>query len=309
MGSIRSDINWLSDPKVAEAISGDEDYLSYLGDPTKKVAIYYAIKGGSTKVMQSLTRMVVGIAQLQCVHAGKGNLPLFYLEEAATCGKAHFIPKAVSEYRKYFTTILIYQSLGQIEYLFGKAGASEIMDSCGLQIFLGGGIRDITSAKRIAESVGKRTIWVDDLMQQYDRYFKAQRAHWEQFWDGADTLDSAAIHDHELFQSQQQRQAGRYAIDPAELMRLKDEILVLAPGMGVKPLLAHKLIPYWENPVLAGCYGPDPLFPPLDSVTIKKRFFGKAHKDFITADVPHSLSQMPNHINGRISYVDGYKTF
>lgn len=176
MGKIKDDLDWLSSPKVAASISGDIDYFSLLGDQQKKVGIYFTIRGGTAKGNQSFTRLVVGTAQFHCVRAMKGALPLFYLEEAATCGKAEFIKKAASEYRKYFQTIFVYQSPGQLVHLFGKAGAQEIMESCGMQIYLGGGIRDIASTKNIAESVGRGTIEVDIPMAQADRTFKAESA-------------------------------------------------------------------------------------------------------------------------------------
>lgn len=309
MGKIRDDLDWLSSPKIAAAISGDTDYLSVLGDPAKKVGIYYVLKGGTSKEMESLTRMVVGIAQRHCVQAMKGAVPLFYLEEAATCGKAEFIKKGVSECRKYFQTILIYQSPGQLELLFGKAGAQEIMESCGKQIYLGGGIRSIESAKTIAEAIGRATIYADSPSHQADRAFRAQSAAWDGAWNDMDLLDAARTFEHEDMQSRQQRQAGRYAIDPAELMRLKDEVLILTPGKGLQPILAHKLPPYWENPAMAGRYGPDPLFPPLDRVRIQRRFWGKTMRRFVRQTVPQHLAHLPNHINGEIAYVEGYRTW
>ena len=197
MGKIKDDLDWLSSPKIAAAISGDQDYLSLLGDPQKLVGIYFALKGGTVKDMESLVRMVVGIAQLVCVWAMKGALPLFYLEEAATCGKADFIKKAVSEYRKYFQTVLVYQSLGQLNLLFGKAGAQEILESCGMQIFLGGGIRSIQSAREIADSIGRTTIGVDIPLALADREFRMQNAAWSAYWQDMDMFEAARTLEHE----------------------------------------------------------------------------------------------------------------
>ena len=146
MGKLKSDLDWLSSPQVAASISGEEDYLRFLGDPDHKAGIYYCLEGGSGKHNESLTRMVVGIAMLHCIRAGKGHRPLFYLDEAATCGNAEFMKSAASEFRKYFRTIFVYQSKGQLDGLFGKAGAQEIIDSCGQIVVLGGGLRDVESA-------------------------------------------------------------------------------------------------------------------------------------------------------------------
>jgi hypothetical protein len=308
MGKIKDDLDWLSSEQAANSVSGDEDYLSYLGDPNKKVGIYYVIESGSGKVMESLTRMVVGIAMLHCVRAGKGALPLFYLEEAATCGKAEFIRKAVSEHRKHFHTILVYQSPGQLINLFGKAGAQEIMDSCGQQIHLGGGIRSIESAKELADAIGKKTIHVNRHMAQAEHAHRAELAYWDALWNGKDVFEAEHVYRHELEQSRRQEQAGRYVIDPAELMRLKEQVLILSPGMGIRPLLASKLPRYWENPAMVGKYGSDPLFPPVDRVVVPGRWRQKT-LPFIRCHVPDYLADWPNHINGEIAYVKGFPTW
>ncbi|ODS23046.1 hypothetical protein AB835_10870 [Candidatus Endobugula sertula] len=309
MGKLKDDLDWLSSPAIAESISGEEDYLAYLADPSKKVAVYYALKGGSGKHMKSLTRMVVGIAMLHCIRAGLGARPLFYLEEAATCGKAEFIKQAVSECRKYFHTILVYQSRGQLEGIFGKGGKTEILESCGQHIYLGGGIRDVVSAKEIAEALGKATIYVNDPMKQAEQASKALIAMQHATWEGGNPIVAAETYDFHMSQSRQQQQAGRYLIDPAELMRLKQQVLILTPSLGLPPLLADKLPPYWENPMMAGRFAPDPLFPPLNRVTIRKANGRTAKRRVIRKKVPRHLAHLPNHSAGYIAYVDGYKTW
>ncbi|MET1255261.1 type IV secretory system conjugative DNA transfer family protein [Aliikangiella maris] len=291
-------------------INGDEDYLEYLSDPDKKVGIYYVLRGGSGKIMASLSRMVVGIAMLHCMRNVRGARSTFYLEEAATLGRAEFIKQAVSECRKYFHTILIYQSPSQLIHLFGKAGAEEILDSCGQQIYLGGGIRNINSATSIADAIGKTSILVDDPMAQADREFMAEKAWRDAMLRGEDVLEASESYHHQHTQSHQGRYTGRYLIDPAEIMRLKNEVIILSPGAGLPPILAQKLPNYWQNPAMAGRYAPDPLFPPLDSIKIKRKYFwGSKTRKFIRMQVPEKFAHWPNHVNGEIAYVQGYRTW
>ncbi len=150
---------------------------------------------------------------------------------------------------------------------------------------------------------------VDDPMAQADRAFHAENAQREAMWNGANPIDSARKYEHEICQSQTRRQAGRYAIDPAEMMRLKDQLLILTPGLGLPPILADKMPPYFKNAAMAGRYGPDPLFPPLNRVTINRRFWGQTTRRFIRENVPEHLANMPNHINGQIAYVERYRTW
>ena len=309
MGKLRDDLDWLASPAVADSVSGDEDYLAYLSDPRRKVGIYYVLKGGSGKFMESLTRMVVGIAKLHCMRSVTGVRPLFFLEEAATCGRADFIKELVSECRKYIDVVLVYQSLGQLVQLFNKAGAQEIQESCGMQIILGGGVRDIESARRYADMVGKMTLEMNDPVAQAERAYQAETARYNALWQGGNPLDAERVFQHQHAQSERRRQTGRYAIDPAEIMRLNQQVLIFTPGAGLPPILANKLPSYWKNPAMAGRYGPDPLFPPLDRVMVQHPFWGATNKRFIRKPVPAKLAHWPNHINGEIAYVEGYKTW
>lgn len=309
MGKLRDDLDWLASPAVAESVSGDEDYLAYLADPRRKVGIYYVLKGGSGKFMESLTRMVVGIAKLHCMRSVTGVRPLFFLEEAATCGRADFIKELVSECRKYIDVVLVYQSQGQLVLLFGQPGAQEIQESCGMQIILGGGIRDIESARRYADMVGKMTLEMNDPVAQAERAYQAETARYNALWQGGNPLDAERVFQHQHAQSERRRQTGRYAIDPAEIMRLNQQVLIFTPGAGLPPVLANKLPSYWKNPAMAGRYGPDPLFPPLDRVMVQHPFWGATNKRFIRKPVPAKLAHWPNHINGEIAYVEGYKTW
>ena len=308
IGCLKDSFDWLSSPKAAAAVSGDADYLPELADPGKKVGVYYAQPSGSGTFNESLTRMVVGIAQLHCVRAGRGARPLFFIEEAVSCGGADFIKSAVSEFRKFFRTLLVYQSHGQLVHLMGKAGAEEIIDSCGMQLYMGGGIREISSARRLADTVGKVTIQLDDPMAQGNHRLRSEQARLAALLEGADPLKAAHIAGHEGAQSGQRRKSGRYALDPAEILGLKDEVLVISPGSGLPPVLANKLPAYWTNPAMAGRYGPDPLFPPLDRLGVQGRFFQRTRR-FIREDVPRHLAHWPNHANGQVAYVQGYRTW
>jgi type IV secretion system protein VirD4 len=146
-------------------------------------------------------------------------------------------------------------------------------------------------------------------MVQADRAFKANKAALNYYLGGGDPYSEAATEAHEAAQSWRQKKAGRDLLDPAEILRLKEQLLVIAPGSGVHPVLADKLPPYWLHPAMVGRFAPDPLFPPMDRVTIRHHFWGKRTRKFITQPVPDKLAHWPNHQNGTVSYVQGYKTF
>jgi type IV secretory pathway TraG/TraD family ATPase VirD4 len=138
--------------------------------------------------------------------------------------------------------------------LFGQPGAQEIQESCGMQIILGGGIRDIESARRYADMVGKMTLEMNDPVAQAERAYQAETARYNALWQGGNPLDAERVYQHQHAQSERRRQTGRYAIDPAEIMRLNQQVLIFTPGVGLPPILANKLPPYWKNPAMAGRY-------------------------------------------------------
>ena len=309
-GNLLDSFDWLSSPQVAASVSGDEDYLSDLTDPNRNVVIYFVIPGGSAKDNESLTRMAVVSAQLHCVRANNGHTPLFYLEEAAVCGPAEFLLSAASEFRKYADTVFVYQSYGQPVANFGKAGAQTLFESCGLQVYLGGGVRDIDSAQRLARTLGKTTISVNDPMVQARHAHQAEEAALDRLYRGDDPIRSLDRYDYERAQSQRQRKMGRDLIDPAEMMSLKDQVLIVSPGSGVPPILADKLLPYWKSPAMAGRYGPDPAHASdLTRVTIPRRLLGSTQRKFIRRPAPAHLAHWPNHISGEIAYVRGFRTW
>ena len=308
MSHIKSSLRLLTSPQVSASISGDTDFFQLLADPEEAVGIYIGIPSGKGKKMRSFVRMLFRAAITHCTTAGLGARPLFYIEEAAILGAADYVKQLFSELRKFARTVAVYQSQGQPKGLFGAAGAQEIIDSAGMQIYPGGGIRSIESARNVADTVGQATISLNDPMAQAERAYNSMKAQLDVVYEGADPLQAALEEQHEKAQSTQQRKVGRYAIDPAEVMKLSDKVLVLSPGTGPPPVVADKLPPYYLNRAMNGRWGPDPLFPPLDRVKLTGRFFDRKRR-FITEDVPEHLSHWPQHNNGQISYVEGYKTW
>ena len=311
IGKIGTDLDYLSSPQMSKAISSrdNESPLAKLPIAGKKTGVYLPFITANAKANQSFLRTVTGIAMLHCQLANQGARPLFYLEEAAACGNADFIKQAVSQNRKFQQTVLVYQSFGQIEHHFGKAGATEIVDGCGMQVFLGGGMRSIESAKRGSETLGEGTIEAADPVRQADRRHHAREAMRNALWNGADIMNSAHQYHHEVQQSERGYLKGRALLSPAELLNLNRKFaVVLVPGLGLPPFLATKLPNYWQNPMMAGRYGPDPLFPPIDRVSIKRGLFSKSRR-FIRCDAPAHLRDRPAHINGQVAYVEGFRTF
>lgn len=147
-------------------------------------------------------------------------------------------------------------------------------------------------------------------MVQARHAHQAEEAALDRLYRGDDLIRSLDRYDYERAQSQRQRKMGRDLIDPAEMMSLKDQVLIVSPGSGVPPILADKLLPYWKSPAMAGRYGPDPAHASdLTRVTIPRRLLGSTQRKFIRRPAPAHLAHWPNHISGEIAYVRGFRTW
>lgn len=309
MGHIKDKLLVLADPLIAESLEGESDYLPKLADANAKVSINLIIPPEMTEKWSFLARLVVGAAMVHCQRANNGTRPLFNLDEAATMKGAAFVKTAVSVNRKYHDTQLVYQSLGQIEQHFGPAGAQEILSSCGIQQFPGGGIRDNKTAEYIERKVGRVSAELIDPERVAHHQFEAGERMRDAFWFQKNPITAIRRARHEKAMMHEHRHIGRAAMDAAEAQRMStDKQLVFAPGLGIPPLLADKLPPYWLNPAMAGKYAPDPLYPPIDRVRIAGRFGARTRK-FMSVAVPAHLSDWPNVAHGELNYVDGYKTW
>lgn len=306
---IQSAYHLLSDPLQRKSLSGDIDYLALLADPRRKVAVQCCVEAGAAETEMSRTRMLLGIGMLHVERAASGSRPTFYIPEAALCGGMEELVRALSQNRKHFKTILEYQSHGQLTAHFGEDRSQEMIESIGMRIYMGGGLRSLATAREVAASVGRFTALEIDPSAQAAHIYQAEKSWRDGLLSGADIRQMMHEVGHEMEQSGRGTKTGRDAIDPAEALRLpKDKVLILAPGMGVQPIIADKLPDYWLNPMMAGRFAPDPLHPPTDRVTVSNRWRIRRTRRFIKQPCPSHLARMPQHRNtGQIHFVEGYR--
>lgn len=187
----------------------------YLVVPEEKLAVY-----------GSALRVIVGMMLYAVVDAGKRSTPprhrpLFLLDEAAALGYLEPLESGMGYIRAYARAMMIFQDLDQLQRTYGKWRS--LLANCGAQVFWA--VNDLETANIVAERIGKTTVRTrsSGLSQGHDAIIRhqAQSGHGE---------------------------AGRYLIDPSEIMRLpSDEVLVFMNRIVGRPIRARRLAYYKER--------------------------------------------------------------
>lgn len=187
----------------------------YLVVPEEKLAIY-----------GSALRVIVGMMLHAVVEAGKRSAPprhrpLFLLDEAAALGYLEPLESGMGYIRAYARALMIFQDLDQLQRTYGKWRS--LLANCGAHVFWA--VNDLETAKMVAERIGQTTVQTrsSGLSQGHDAIIRhqAQSGHGE---------------------------AGRYLIDPSEIMRLPaGEVLVFMSRTIGRPIRAKRVVYYKER--------------------------------------------------------------
>ena len=174
----------------------------------EKLPIY----GGFLRVMMGCALM----AMTRAKHEAPPPVPtLFLLDEAAALGRIEPLETGVGYLASYARLLLVFQDLDQLQRTYPKARSMIANAGCKIAF----GVNDPETAKMLADSIGHCTTTSHSAGQ-------SQRS-----------LD---LTDYQ--QSRGLNEAGRYLIDPSEIMRLpRNRALILFNGAVRFPVLAHKV--------------------------------------------------------------------
>lgn len=179
---------------------------------------------------RSFLRVMIGCA-IVAMTRSKGALPkqrtLLLLDEAAALGRLQPIEEGVGYLAAYLKMIMVWQDLDQLERTYSRARS--IIANAGCKIAFN--VSDIDTARMLADRIGHATI--------LSRSAGVSQAN-------VDTLRQNV--------SQSVSEAGRYLIDPSEIMRLpNDRALVFMPRQLTFPVLARK-VRYWRESLWNGLW-------------------------------------------------------
>jgi len=123
---------------------------------------------------------------------------------------------------------------------------------------------------------------------------------------GADPFAAACDVRHFAESETRRTKQARALMTPDEILALpEDRQLLFVSGKNLRPLLAWKY-PYFTRAEMAGLYLPNPYHPPADTVPVRTRW-GSAWRPVVTAPLPKRLAAFPQHRDGTLRYVRGFK--
>jgi type IV secretion system protein VirD4 len=180
----------------------------YIVVDEEKLPIY----GGFLRVMMGCAI----IAMTRAKEEAPPKIPtLLLLDEAAAMGRIEPLETGVGYLATYARMILVFQDLDQLKRTYPKA--TSMIANAGCKVAFG--VNDIETAKMLAESIGQTTVTSHSAGQSHrnSEIFERQR-------------------------NQGASEAGRFLIDPSEIMRLsRSKALIFFNGAVRHPILAGKV--------------------------------------------------------------------
>ncbi|MGF0540752.1 type IV secretory system conjugative DNA transfer family protein [Agrobacterium sp. ES01] len=164
-------------------------------------------------------RMMMGCAIMAMTRAKSEEPPkiptLLLLDEAAAMGRIEPLETGVGYLATYARMILVFQDLDQLKRTYEKS--TSMIANAGCKIAFG--VNDIETARMLADSIGQTTVTSHSAgqSQRSTDMFERQR-------------------------NQGANEAGRFLIDPSEIMRLsRKKALIFFNGPVRHPVLARKI--------------------------------------------------------------------
>tara|TARA_R110002095_G_scaffold163558_1_gene141767 strand:+ start:535 stop:2181 length:1647 start_codon:yes stop_codon:yes gene_type:complete len=231
------------------------------------------------------------------------------IDEAAQLGSFNEIADLYSVMRGYgLCPLCVYQDIGQIHKNLGPTGAMTLSASADIEVYLGGGISDLETARHLSAKLGTQTIEVADPLTQHraDRQMR-EAMHDALFGKGNAMRTGLAMKSLDYERGHQRKQA-RALMTPEEILGMRHtKSLVLASGYGLRPFLADKL-PYFSQRQYTGLYAPNPYFDrDISRIRTPGRFGMKRSLRVITEPVPAALADYPQYQDGMWSFIEGHR--
>lgn len=217
--------------RIVSNISRHSDFsFNDMNEKTKSVYIIIP-EGDAGEKYAPYMRLLTGLAIEGIAREGKSsppaeNRPLLMLDELATLGYLEPLEKGVGYLRAYARAVLVFQDLEQLGKIYPKAKSIIANSHC--QIYFG--VNELETAEKLSKTIGAKTVLThsEGLSQAHD-----------------------AILSH-------QQQAGRAEtrrdlLDPSEVMRLEDDIIVFWRKLTKYPIKA-KGAKYYKLRMFKGLY-------------------------------------------------------
>ena len=160
--SVANKLAFLQDPAVRRFTSSEltaPDFRQLAVDPERSIAVYWQVHEQDVDLLQPLSSLFFTLLLFQLCQ-GEGALPapvMLLLDEFAQIGRVPKFPNTIAVARgRGVALVLGIQSLGQLEQLYGRAGAEVIRTNCCTKVVLPG--LDYDTAEHVSRALGETTV-------------------------------------------------------------------------------------------------------------------------------------------------------
>ncbi|MEM8774971.1 MAG: type IV secretory system conjugative DNA transfer family protein [Pseudomonadota bacterium] len=313
MGGISNALAFMNDPRLQAALvrNNEADFtLDVLCESTSDpVFVFFVMPPEMTEQNAAVIRQF--FSTLRTIKQTRPDAPTLNLviDEAAQLGRFPEIAEFYSIGRGFgLCPVCVYQDIGQIRNNLGQTGAMTLSASADLEVYLGGGISDLETAKHLSQKLGTQTITLDDHLTQVRAQRGMREAMHEALFGKGDAIRTGMAMKAMAYESGHKRKQARALMTPEEILGMSHaQSLVMASGYGIPPFLADKT-PYFVMKQYKGLYGPNPYFDrDLDAVRVRGFLNFKRSLKVITEPVPSALADHPQYQSGMWSYLEGHR--
>ena len=313
MGGISNALAFMNDPRLQAALvrTNEADFtLDVLcentGDP---VFVFFVMPPEMTQQNAAVIRQF--FSTLRTIKQTRPEAPTLNLviDEAAQLGRFPEIAEFYSIGRGFgLCPVCVYQDIGQIRNNLGPTGAMTLSASADLEVYLGGGISDLETARHLSQKLGTQTIEVDDPLTQVRAQRGMREAMHEALFGKGDAVRTGMAMKALDYERSHKRKQARALMTPEEILGMRHtQSLVMASGYGIPPFLAEKR-PYFEMPIYTGFYGPNPYFDrDLSRIKVPGRFKTKRSLKVVSEPVPSALADLPQYQSGMWTFIEGHR--
>lgn len=258
IGTLAKSFGWLSGSGMQNTVSGSDFSMSVLSEK-KPAVVFLIVPPEYMELWQPFLRLCVTIPVLYKQRRPNAAPVLYMLDELATLGRFEMAERLYSFARGGGNRVFgVFQSIGQINKLYGPAGAQIFLSSSQARLFKG--CRDLETAHIISGMLGNQTLDVENSRYQAQARHARQQAVTSMLFGGADPFQAGMELSHWNQEQHHREKIQRPLLTPSEVLALpEDRMIAFIAQKNCPPILA-RTTPYYLRRDLKGVFKPNPYY-------------------------------------------------
>jgi len=300
LGEVFKGFSCLSDPVLLASVSPPFDFdCSVLTNSGQRWQVYLMPPAEFVDAWAPIIKAIFVSAMIYKSRAPSAPPQTWILDE---CAQLNNFPLVV----KLFTygagigirPWAVFQSTDQMNAL-GPNAKNVITSSAALQIYFA--LREISSAKDVSTMLGTQTLEFNDTLQQGQSRLAKSRIL-QSLLTGEDPLAAGIAFGHYKHAEVHRSKQPRALQTPDEVLNARpDSAFIFTDGLQ-HPVLAQRKA-YYEQPMMAGRFHPNPYHPPADKVRVTLGLGRSGWLNVRREAVPRRFAHFPQYASGQWSIV------